>query len=429
MSEFVSVVNWSRSQKFNALSIVSPTTVSELSALVRTAPRLKAMGSLHCFNTILDPQGSLLVSLKDLDVNAPVLDAPSRTVTVGGCVTYGELAKYLLKTPFALSNMASLPHISVAGAVGTATHGSGTGNGCLSSAVVGLEFVRADGRVEWLRADDGDGGAALRASVVHLGCLGVVTRLTLSLVDAFELRQDIWRGHPWASTIDALDDILEAGYSVSLFTDFGAPLNFSSWRKTLRAQMPDAPPEIWYGGALETTQQHPIAVADGACCTAQGVFGAWSDRLPHFRLDFTPSVGEELQAEYNVARKDARAALRALEPLAAEIAPILYISELRAIACDDLDLSPFAGRQGGSLAIHFTWKPMPDAVKAILPKIEAVLEPFYARPHWGKLFAMDRHGLLRAHGEKAMQAFKETRLKADPTGKFVNSFISEAGLA
>lgn len=425
----MSVENWSRSQKFAARTIASPKTLSELSALVQSADRMKVMGSLHCFNTILDPQGSMLVCLKDLDVNAPVLDLPSKTVTVGGCVTYGTLANFLLSTPFALPNMASLPHISVAGAVGTATHGSGTGNGCLSSAVVGLEFVRADGRVEWLRADDVDGGALLRASVVHLGCLGVVTRLTLTLVDAFELRQDIWRGHPWASTIDSLDEILEAGYSVSLFTDFSAPLNFSSWRKTLRAQMPDAPPKIWFGGALETTQQHPIAVADGACCTAQGEFGAWSDRLPHFRLDFTPSVGEELQAEYNVAREDARDALRALEPLAAEIAPLLYISELRAIACDDLGLSPFSGRHGGSLAIHFTWKPMPDAVMAILPKIEAVLQPFCTRPHWGKLFTMDRDALLRAHGENAVQSFKDTRLKADPTGKFVNSFIINAGLA
>ena len=430
-----SIKNWSRNQTFSPSVVHAPTTLAALCALVRASPRVKALGSAHAFNAIADPSGHALVRLDALETNAPVLAAADAaagggpTVTLGAALTYGALVAFLRGTPFAVANLASLPHISIGGAVATSTHGSGARNGGLASAVRALEIVRADGRVDTLRASDADGGAALRGAVVHLGALGIVTRVTLALVPAFDLRQDVYEGVPFARALDDLDAVLGAAYSVSLFTTWAEPLVFAAWRKSTRAELPPgAAPAEWVGGALAAAPAHPIPGIDAAPCTPQGgVFGSALDRLCHFRLDFTPSVGDELQSEYAVARAAAPAALRALrDALRPELAAAVFVTEIRAVARDDDGLSLFAGRE--TVCIHFTWRPLHAVVAALLPRVEAALAPFRARPHWGKLFAADAAALAAAHGVERVEAFRARRRAADPTGKFMNAFLRDAGL-
>lgn len=420
----VAVQNWSRNQTFFASSVAAPRTLAELSALVAAAPRVRVLGSAHCFNRIADPEGALLVRLDALENRAPVLDAAAGTVTVGAGVTYAALADALRGRPWALHNMASLPHISVGGAIATATHGSGVALGNLASTVRALEIVRADGTVETLR------GAAAAAASVHLGALGVVTRVTLALVPARAFRQHVYEALPWAATLAALDDVLAAATSVSLFTTWAAPLAFQqAWRKSADGELPGGvAPAEWAGGTLARKPRHPCgADTDAAPCTEQGgVLGSWADRLPHFRASFTPSVGDELQSEFFVARADGAAALRALEPLAADIAKVLFVTEVRTIAADDAPLSMHSGRDSGSLAIHFTWKPEGAAVAALLLRIEAALAPFSARPHWGKLFSHDAAALERVYPR--INEFRAMRRAADPAGKFLNAFLRDAGL-
>jgi xylitol oxidase len=182
--------------------------------LVAGASRLRVLGSRHSFNDIADSEE--LVSLDRLPAGV-VVDHAAGTVSCSGAVRYGELAEALAAEGLALANLASLPHISVAGAVATGTHGSGDANGNLATAVAGLELVTASGDI--LTASRG--GPDFDGLVVGLGALGVVTRVTLDVEPAYQVRQRTFEGLAWPSLFEHLDAVTAAGYSVSLFTRWG----------------------------------------------------------------------------------------------------------------------------------------------------------------------------------------------------------------
>jgi alditol oxidase len=362
---------------------------------------VRPLGTRHSFTLVADTDGALL-STEHLD---RIVEIGESSVTVEAGIRYGELGSALHAHGLALANYASLPHISVGGAIATATHGSGVRNQSLAGAVSALELVGADGSIRRLaRGDDDFDGA-----VVALGALGLVARVTLDVVPAFELRQYVFAGLPWSAVESDLEAILAGGYSVSLFTSWTDAGIDQVWIKTSDEL------DSCFGATPADAPRHPVPGADPVNCTDQlGVPGPSGERLPHFRLGFTPSSGEELQSEYAVAREHALDAIGALRRLAPAITSLLQISELRAIAADTLWLSPFYGRD--SVAFHFTWKPLTAEVTALLPRIEAALAPFDARPHWGKLFGATPV-YPRGHD------FRELRARYDPAGKFGNAFV------
>jgi xylitol oxidase len=340
-------------------------------------------------------------------------------VTVDAGMSYGQLCPYLHEKGFALHNLASLPHISIAGACSTATHGSGEKNGNLATAASALEFVTAAGDVVRLsRQQDAD---AFRGAVVGLGALGAVTKVTLDIQPTFLMRQYVYENLPLSQLKDHFDAIESSAYSVSLFTDWqGQRLN-EVWIKSRmeEGQAFDAPPEF-FGAKRATRNLHPIAALSAENCTEQmGVPGPWHERLPHFRMGFTPSAGKELQSEFFVPRPHAVEAILAVERLRDQVTPHLMISEIRTIAADSLWMSP-CYRQP-CIAIHFTWKQDWPAVSKLLPVIEKELAPFKARPHWGKLFTM-APAQLRSSYEK-LPEFIQLARKYDPQGKFHNEFL------
>jgi xylitol oxidase len=152
-----------------------------------------------------------------------------------------------------------------------------------------------------------------------------------------------------------------------------------------------------------------------------GLPGPWWNRLPHFRPDFTPSSGAELQSEYIVPLDRGFEAIAAVERLRDQITPYLYVTELRTIAADTLWLSP--AYQRDALGIHFTWRPQWDAVREILPQIEEQLRPFAARPHWGKLFLASGGSLQGLYPKFA--EFQALARIFDPQGKFHNRFLEQ----
>jgi xylitol oxidase len=412
--------NWSGHHTFTAARIHHPTSIAELQQIVAAATHCKVLGSAHSFNDMADTDADLIV-LDQLTM-APVLDDATGTVTVAGGMRYGELAYFLADTQWALHNMASLPHISIAGTIATATHGSGVRHGNLATAVVGLEFVLADGSLLAVSRDSH--GADFAGMVVHLGALGVITRVTLQLVPRFDMRQDLYLGLDFATAMANFDAIMSASYSVSLFTAWQGDTIDQIWRKSLPAEIGDVP-DTWYGATCATSAMHPIASVNADPCTTQmGVVGPWHLRLPHFKLEFTPSNGEELQTEYFVDRRDAVAALGALKEIQHLIAPILHISEIRTIAADDLWLSMHYQRD--SVALHFTWKKMWPQVKEVLPHIEAALAPFAPRAHWGKLFVMPATQIQAAYPR--MADFGRLQRQFDPTAKFANAYLIRCGL-
>lgn len=401
--------NWAGNLTYHATALHQPGSIEELSALVTAAPSVRALGSRHSFNAIADTTG-VQVSVAGLP---PVVEVNSsaREVTVSAGLRYGELVEQLDVAGWALHNLASLPHISVAGAIATGTHGSGDHNGSLASSVAGLELVTADGAVRAVRRGDPD----FDGMVVSLGLLGVVTTVTLDIVPTFQIRQDLYEGVAWEAIEADLDAITGSAYSVSLFTDWGDDGAGQAWVKSRADAVPS---EAFFGAAPATRQLHPLPDELADVTTAQlGAAGPWWDRLPHFRLGFTPSNGEELQTEYLVPRQHAVEALRAVRTLAPLVQPHLFISELRTIAADTLWLSP--SHSVDCVAIHFTWRMHVAEIAAVLPVLDAALAPYSARPHWGKVFDTSPEQLAAAYPRIA--EFRAMADRLDPNRKFANA--------
>jgi xylitol oxidase len=411
------LTNWAGNYTYAAARLHEPETLEQLQEVVRSNPVLKVLGSRHSFNDIADTPGGLL-SLARMPRSVEV-DAAAATVTVDGALRYGELCGILEAAGFALHNLASLPHISVAGACATATHGSGDRSGGLATAVSALELVTADGEVKVLtrRAERGE----FEGAVVSLGALGVVTKLRLDLEPTFRVRQDVYEDLAMARLADHFDEVTSSAYSVSLFTDWRRQTFGQVWlkRRIGNGQTFESPSTL-FGATLATTPRHPIPGLSPDACTPQlGLPGPWHDRMPHFRMDHTPSSGAELQSEYFVPRGHAIDALLAVDRLRDRIAPLVQVSEVRTIAADDLWMSPAFGRP--SVAVHFTWKPEWPAVRELLPAIEDALRPFEPRPHWGKVFRIGA-AELRPRYER-LPDFVELARRHDGQGKFRNAFL------
>jgi xylitol oxidase len=412
------LTNWAGNLVYGTDRLYSAHALEQVRSYVKKENKLKVLGTRHCFNNIADSTDNFL-SLKRMD-GLVALEPEAGTVTVDGGMTYGQLCPLLDSKGFALHNLASLPHISIAGAISTATHGSGEKNGNLATAVSALEIVTAAGEaVKLSRQRDGE---VFRGAVVGLGALGVVTKVTLDIQPTFLMRQYVYENMPLAEMKDHFDAIQSSAYSVSLFTDWQNQRINEVWIKSRmeEGQAFDATPEF-FGAKRATRNLHPIAELSAENCTEQmGVPGPWYERLPHFRMGFTPSAGKELQTEYFVPRRHAVEAILAVERLRDQISPHLMISEIRAIAADNLWLSPC--HEQPCVTIHFTWKQDWPAVKMLMPIIEKELAPFKARPHWGKLFSVPP-AELRTIYEK-LPDFVQLSKKYDPYGKFRNEFLN-----
>jgi alditol oxidase len=402
--------NWADNHTFAAGAIHRPASIEEVRRLVARGRRVRALGARHSFSGIADSPGELI----DLGNLAPDyrIDPEQRTVTVGAGVTYGALAGHLQQAGWALHNMASLPHVTVGGAIATGTHGSGDRLGNLATAVAALEMVGAGGDVLTLRrADPGFDGA-----VVALGALGVVTRVTLDIEPSFTVRQDAFEGLEWDALLSDLDGVMSAGYSVSLMTSWSGPTVSRWWIKT---RLTESAPPIPDGVALAA---HPSVRATPESLqrlTPFGVSGPWSERLPHFRPDVEVGPSGHLQSEYMVPRPLATAAIARLRAIGDRIDRHLWATEIRSMTGDGLWLSPAYGDD--RIAIHFSWLRELEAVAALTAEIEAMLIPLGARPHWGKIMHARAAELAPLYPRLA--AFRDLVRTYDPDGKFRNDFI------
>lgn len=420
--------NWAGNLLYQASSIEHPESIDELRDLLGRGGPVKILGSRHCFNDIADTTGTLIA----LDRMPRVIEvSPARdSVRVSGGLRYGDIAPVLEDQGLALANLASLPHISVAGAVTTGTHGSGDGTGSLASAVRAITLLTASGDLLSLARGDDD----FEGAVVALGALGAVIDLTLDVEPSYQVAQYVFEHPSWDAILGDLGAVTGVGTSVSIF---------STWQQT------DVADQIWIkqrvpatradAGALRSAREalaaslgaapaegkrHPIIGVDPEACTDQeGVAGPWFQRLPHFKLEFTPSAGAEIQSEYLVPRVDAVAAIEAVRGLADRIAPLLLVNEIRTVRADDLWLSSSYGTD--AVGLHFTWKPDEAAVRELLPVIEAAL-PASARPHWGKVFTLDG-AEVRARYSR-WDDFAALVAKHDPERRFVNGYLERLGL-
>lgn len=411
--------NWAGNVEYSTEDVRHPASVAEIARIVAAADGpVKALGSRHSFSTIADTVG-ILIALDALAIE-PELQVDANgvavSVRVGAGSTYAQVGAFLAGHNLALANLASLPHISVGGAIQTGTHGSGVRNGSLASSVLALEIVRASGAVEIVREHDPD----LAASVVGLGALGIVTAVTLRVEPSFQISQYVHEGLSWSAALANWPAIMSSGYSVSVFTTFRGENTHQVWSK--RRLDRDGPElDLAALGATEAlVALHPLpGVAADSVTVQLREAGPWNERLAHFRSEFQPSHGEEIQSEYLIPAEHYDAAITALRDIGDRIAPLLHITELRSVAADTAWLSPSHGR--ASLAIHFTWKPLPTEILTVLPLIEHALEPFSPRPHWGKVSTMSPARLRRAYPR--LDDFAAHVRRVDPTGRFQNAYL------
>jgi alditol oxidase len=405
--------NWAQSHSFGALTVQRPADAAEVRELVLRGGPVRALGSRHSFTDLADTAGRL-ISLDRLATDL-IIDEDALTASFSAGVRYGEVAAALHARGWALHNLASLPHISVAGAVATATHGSGDRNGNLASAVAGIEFI--DGRGELVRLTRVD--PDFDGAVVSLGALGIVTRVTLDIQPTFDVRQDLYNGLPWDAVLANFDAVSGSAYSVSLFTNWLGPDIGMAWLKS-RMDAP-VPPSDLFGATMQVADEHMLPDTPATNTTVQGgIPGPWNDRLAHFKMEFTPSNGDELQSEFLVPRANILPALAAMRELGPKIAPLLLITEIRTMAADRLWLS--GAYETDAVGIHFTWKKLPTEVGNLLPEIEAALLPLGARPHWGKVFAAGAPALEPLYPR--LGDFRTLVAKHDPDGLFRNNYLA-----
>ncbi|HEX5851433.1 MAG TPA: D-arabinono-1,4-lactone oxidase [Rubrobacter sp.] len=404
--------NWAGNYEYRARKLHRPSTMGQAQEIIANAPRLRVLGSRHSFNDIAD--SSELITLEALPEDV-VVDHGASTVSLNAAMTYGELEKTLRAEGVALHNLASLPHISVGGAVATATHGSGPENGNLATAVAGIELVTSAGEiVEFARGD-----ADFEGLVVGLGALGAVSRVTLDVEPAYEVRQRVYERMGWEAFYERFDEVTSGGYSVSVFTRWAEVID-QVWVKSRVTDEPERVEDELFGAVAAVEDRHPIPGVDAGPSTPQmGVPGPWAERLPHFRLGFTPSSGEEIQSEYLVPRRHAPGAIEAVRSLAGEIQPHLQMSEIRRVAADRLWMSMNYGED--TVGLHFTWKRRPDEVGDCLVRIEAALAPFEARPHWGKMFAAEAEAIAPLYPR--LPDFVRLMERLDPRGAFRNPWL------
>ena len=415
--------NWAGNYAYRASQIHRPTTIDEIAAIAQSATSIRVLGSRHSFTDIVDAD-----ELIDLGGYQPKthFDADAQTITVPASTTYGDVAQSLAPYGMALRNLASLPHISVAGSVATATHGSGIGNGNLATSVAGFEYVNTAGEIISVDRSTPD----FDGLVVSLGALGIVTAVSLGVVFDYQIEQHVYEDLPLDVVGDQLAMILGAAYSVSVFTTFAGSLDGQVGQVWIKRRTDGSDRSMDAGATFldapaATMQHHPIPGVDGSTCTAQlGVPGPWADRLPHFRMGFTPSAGNEVQSEFFVGSVDGPLALEALRNAADDFADRLMVSEVRVVAADELWMSPQYRRP--SVAFHFTWHPDSEAggaagdlVRAVAAVQEA-LGPFAPRPHWGKVF--DADGFSARDSYEMFDDFIDMAQRLDPHGVFRNDW-------
>lgn len=410
-------LNWAGNYRYRAATLYRPKDVEEVRSMISGNASVKALGSRHSFNDIADSP-SVQISTEDL-TGEVLIDPEMMTATVESGLRYGHFCAMLDEAGFALHNLASLPHISVAGACATATHGSGAANGNLATAVEGIEFVDGTGTVVSLsRTRDAD---VFNGSIVNLGALGIVTRSKLRIQKRFDVAQNVFLDLPIKEAAENFNAIMSAGYSVSMFTTFRTPNVIDQiWIKRRTDREYGSLAGEFYGAAAAAENVHPIREMPAENCTEQlGVPGPWYERLPHFRMGYTPSSGAELQSEYFLSRENAAEALLALESYAATLRPYVFTSEIRTIAGDDLWMSPSYKRE--SVAFHFTWKQDEAVLRDVIPGLENLLSPFDVRPHWGKLYMIGPAALRSKY--EMFEDFVRLADRFDPEGKFRNVYL------
>ncbi|HZG49009.1 MAG TPA: D-arabinono-1,4-lactone oxidase [Thermoleophilaceae bacterium] len=412
-------VNWARDQRCAPARLVRPADEGELVQALAGAGRVKVAGSGHSFTDIACTDGVLV----DMRAMRRVLEVDGHEVTVEAGITLRELGAQLRARGLAMENQGDVDPQTLAGALATATHGTGGRFGNLSSRVTGVRLVGGDGELHELRE-----GRELRAARVSLGALGAISAVTLGCVPAFTVHR-LDEPRPLDDVLPRLDELVDSNDHWEAFV-----MPYTRRALTLSSERTDReprPPGRVQAFARDVLLENAVL---GLFCRAGRVAPAlipWLNR----RLASLLGRAEQLDAsnrvyantrlvrftemEYAIPRERAAEALeRVLATVERRRLPVGFPIELRVVAPDDALLSTAYERPTAYIAVH-QYRGM--EFESYFRAVEAIMDDYGGRPHWGKRHYQTAATLAPRYPEWGR--FAELRRRFDPEGRFENDYL------
>mmetsp|Transcript_13532 Transcript_13532/g.26655 ORF Transcript_13532/g.26655 Transcript_13532/m.26655 type:complete len:480 (-) Transcript_13532:5-1444(-) len=431
--------NWCQNVDFKHKRFVTPEDLTELQATVAAAPQVRVLGSGHSFSAVCSSEHTLLSMAymrKVLEVD--FVSDNETVVFMEGGATLGDVVRHLAPRGMALKNIPSLPHVTIAGALATSTHGSGlhpSAPGSIASMCTQIDFVTHDGEVcSYRRAED----AEFAASVVHLGALGVVAKIGLDVVPAYNVDQRVYQSIELDRMLPQFEALARSVDSLTVGINFGQQVGLT-WLRYFDGGITPPASDMTLGGE---PRHEPIPFYESHQGVTPTCKGPWHD-VPSFFMEGMQELNmpnTAMQTEYFVPLSLASSALQAIREVAAcwegwptseswtdlnSSVPVFHC-EVRAIAQDGLrGLAPFGDRE--SCSIHFTWGNWDhkERIVEMVKEVEAVLRQYQARPHFGKFNLMSSEEVASVYPKDRIEEFKELCVKHDPVSKFRNQLVQE----
>ena len=420
--------NWAGDQRCAPAAIDEPASETDIVASVErarnTGRRVRVAGSGHSFSDIACTDGHML----RLGRMARLLDADGSTgiVRVEPGITLARLGEELAAHGLALENQGDIDAQVLAGAVSTATHGTGRGFQNLSAQVIGLRLVTADGSVRELSGES-DPEAFLSARV-GIGALGVVSELTLRCVPLFALRR-IDDPRPLDETLMRIDEAVDRNDHFELFTFpyTGIALTRKSERVAGEVARPPNPRAVWLREAV--LENRVLDLASRAGRLAPALVPAINRTLMRFagrseKLDASHRVFATrrdvrfTEMEYAIPRAAAAVCVeRVIDLVERRGLPVGFPIEVRFAAADDAYLSPAHGRETSYIAVHMY---RGVEFESYFRGVEAIVRDYDGRPHWGKRHYQSASTLSELYPE--WDRFQSVRTRLDPAGLFGNDY-------
>ncbi|MET0144411.1 MAG: D-arabinono-1,4-lactone oxidase [Ilumatobacteraceae bacterium] len=419
--------NWARNQRWSpARTIDARSTDDVVEAVIRAdGLPVKALGAGHSFTPAASTDG-VQVSIDAMD-RVLEIDRASRRVRVQAGIRIHQLSEALAGAGLAMPNLGDIDRQSIAGAIATATHGTGLGLGGLATTVVGMELVT--GRGEVVEIDETSSPDLLRIARVALGALGIVTEVTLQCVDAFALHA--------RETIEVLDDLLdgfaEHAAAVDHFELYWMPGGGDQCqvKRNCRTDEPVRPQHrlayvkdkwlaenVAFGAACRVGRRIPSAVPR----IARLISSAAGERDLVDRSDkvfCSPRHVRFVEMEYGIPIEHVAEAVRRVRALTTTLEhPVLFPIEVRVSAADDIALSTGFGRTSGWIAVHqYRNTHHVDYFRGV----EAIMDDYAGRPHWGKVHYQRASTLAPRYPQWA--EFQAVRDRLDPERTFANRYL------
>lgn len=420
--------NWGRNQRCRPAAIETPRSELEVVEAVRRAKSagqsMKVVGHGHSFTDIACTEGRML-SIDALDRVLHV-DDDTCVVTVEAGISIRHLNHELAERGLALANLGDIDGQTIAGAVSTATHGTGRGLGGLATFIRGLEMVTADGNV--LRCSPDEESEIFHCARVGLGALGVVTKLALECVPAFNLHH-LEEARPFDDVLGDLDSLVEENDHFEFYwlphTDKAsiiannrtdAQVTPKSAYKTWRAEV--FFPNVFFGAIVAAGKVAPKAVPRLAEVVADSV-GRTRLVKRSDRIFVSTRFVRFVEMEYAIPRANAvEAVLGVRDLIDDEGLRVSFPMEVRFVAPDDIPLSTAHGRETCYIAVHMA---AGVPFERYFRGVEAIMDRFDGRPHWGKMHFQTAATLAPRYPE--WERFHAVRAKLDPDGRFANAYL------